>query len=211
MSRRLEDHLYPAGTAADPNITPSVLDSDGVAITYTSAKRKTNESTVVDVGDASNSNTGDPLRNAFIKVNNFMEASYWANESIVKDIDVVVARIDSDSAVVSSLVTRMDSADSDLLAVADATAPTIVTADTLAESGNYYVVKTAGTIITLPPTPNIDDFVTVKDGTGAAETSPFTVARNGSKIAGADSDLNFDMNYQEITMVYIDNTLGWSV
>ena len=69
MSRRLEDHLYPKGTLADSTIAPSVLDSDGVAVTYTSSKRKTSEVTVVDVGDSANSNTGDPLRSAFIKVN----------------------------------------------------------------------------------------------------------------------------------------------
>lgn len=100
MSNKLEDHLYPAGTAADPTVTPSVLDSDGNTVTYTSSKRKTNEATVVDVGDSANSNTGDPLRTAFIKINNFIEASYWANEGVVQtfaqhDSDILMVTHDS--------------------------------------------------------------------------------------------------------------------
>ena len=54
----------------------------------------------------------------------------------------------------------------------------------LLKSGNYtasnrdYVVVTAGSItITLPSSPSAGDAVVIKDGTGAAETTNFTVAR----------------------------------
>ena len=53
--------------------------------------------------------------------------------------------------------------------------------------------------------------MTIKDGTGAAATSSFTVGRNGSNIASSATDLTFDSNYAEITMTYIDGTIGWSV
>ena len=88
----------------------------------------------------------------------------------------------------------------------------------LLKSGNYtasnrdYVVVTAGSItITLPSSPSAGDAVVIKDGTGAAETTNFTVARNGSNIASSASDLTFDKNFAEIVMTYINGTIGWSV
>jgi hypothetical protein len=75
-----------------------------------------------------------------------------------------------------------------------------------------FVTATAGSItITLPASPSAGDTVTVKDGTGAAATTTFTVARNGSNIASSATDLVFDKNFAEITMSYIDGTIGWSV
>ncbi len=88
----------------------------------------------------------------------------------------------------------------------------------LMKSGNYtasnrdYVVVTAGSItITLPSSPSAGDAVVIKDGTGAAETTNFTVARNGSNIASSATDLTFDKNFAEIVMTYINGTIGWSV
>lgn len=93
MSTHLTDHLYPKGrSAAEPDLMPNVLDSDGQIITFTSTKRKTSESTVVNLGDSPNSNNGDPLRTAFAKINNYMEAGYWVNEGINHKF----AEIDSD-------------------------------------------------------------------------------------------------------------------
>ena len=75
-----------------------------------------------------------------------------------------------------------------------------------------FVTATAGSItITLPASPSAGDTVTIKDGTGAAATTTFTVARNGSNIASSATDLVFDKNFAEITMSYIDGTIGWSV
>ena len=75
-----------------------------------------------------------------------------------------------------------------------------------------FVTATAGSItITLPASPSAGDTVTIKDGTGAAATTTFTVGRNGSNIASSATDLIFDKNYAEITMTYIDGTIGWSV
>jgi len=88
----------------------------------------------------------------------------------------------------------------------------------LLKSGNYtannrdYIVVTAGSItITLPSSPSAGDVVVIKDGTGAAETTNFTVARNSSNIASSASDLTFDKNFAEIVMTYINGTIGWSV
>ena len=82
----------------------------------------------------------------------------------------------------------------------------------LAATAGQFIVATAGSItITLPASPSAGDFVIVKDGTGAAATTSFAVARNGSNIASSATDLTFDKNFAEITMTYIDATIGWSV
>jgi len=80
-----------------------------------------------------------------------------------------------------------------------------------ANVGEFIVASAGGITITLPASPSAGDTVTVKDGTGAAATTTFTVARNGSNIAASATDLIFDKNYAEITMTYIDGTIGWSV
>ena len=90
-------------------------------------------------------------------------------------------------------------------------APQIISAGYSAVSGNFLVVDTAGITITLPATPTAGDYVVIKDGTGAAATSSFTIARNGSNIAASATDLTFNKNYAEITMTYIDGAIGWSV
>lgn len=89
--------------------------------------------------------------------------------------------------------------------------PTLTGVGVSATSGQF-IVATAGSItITLPSGPSAGDFVIVKDGTGAAATTSFTVARNGSNIASSATDLTFDKNFAEITMTYINGSIGWSV
>jgi hypothetical protein len=86
--------------------------------------------------------------------------------------------------------------------------PTLKGVNYTMTSGEF-IIATAGSItLTLPASPSAGDNVTVKDGTGAAA---FTVARNSSKIASSTTDLTFDKNWAEITMTYINSTIGWSV
>ena len=80
-----------------------------------------------------------------------------------------------------------------------------------ANVGEFIVATASGITITLPATPSAGDTVTVKDGTGDAAANTFTVGRNSSNIAASATDLIFDKNYAEITMTYIDGTIGWSV
>ena len=89
--------------------------------------------------------------------------------------------------------------------------PTLTGVGVSATSGQF-IVATAGSItITLPAGPSAGDFVIVKDGTGAAATTSFTVARNGSNIASSATDLTFDKNFAEITITYINGSIGWSL
>jgi hypothetical protein len=95
MSGKLVDHLYPKGRSlTQPNLMPNVLDSDGAVVSMSSAKRITTETTVVNLGSGANTNDGDPLRIAFAKINNFMEASYWANDGVNRDLESIKADIE---------------------------------------------------------------------------------------------------------------------
>lgn len=89
--------------------------------------------------------------------------------------------------------------------------PTLTGVGVTATEGQF-LVATAGSItITLPASPSAGNFVIIKDGTGAAATTSFTVGRNGSNIASSATDLTFDKNFAEITMTYINGSIGWSV
>ena len=90
-------------------------------------------------------------------------------------------------------------------------APVHKSANYTASSGDYVVVTAGSITITLPASPSAGDYVTVKDGTGAAATTNFTVGRNGSNIASSATDLTFDKNFAEIVMTYVDATIGWTV
>lgn len=73
----LPDVLYPQGNATEgPLVIPDVLDSDGNEVFFTDPRRFVSQVTGVDVGDSPNSNTGDPLRTAFVKIDNIVEALY---------------------------------------------------------------------------------------------------------------------------------------
>ena len=90
--------------------------------------------------------------------------------------------------------------------------PTLTGVGLTATEGQF-IVATAGSItINLPASPSAGDFVIVKDGTGAAATTSFTVATtDGANIASSATNLTFDKNFAEITMTYINGAIGWSV
>ena len=90
--------------------------------------------------------------------------------------------------------------------------PTLTGVGLTATEGQF-IVATAGSItINLPASPTSGDFVIVKDGTGAAATTSFTVATtDGANIASSATNLTFDKNFAEITMTYINGAIGWSV
>ena len=90
-------------------------------------------------------------------------------------------------------------------------APTIVSVSTTATSAQFLVALVGSITITLPSSPSAGDFVVVKDGTGVAATTNFTVNGGGSNIASSGTPLTFDKNFAQITMTYMDATIGWSV
>ena len=89
--------------------------------------------------------------------------------------------------------------------------PTLIASSATVTSGTFQVASAGSITITLPASPSAGDYVVIKDGTGAAATTNFTVARNGSNIASSGTDLTFDKNFAEIVMTYVNSTIGWSV
>lgn len=117
-------------------------------------------------------------------------------------ITATAAELNYSSGVTSAIQTQIDSKNA---------LPILKGANYTASAGEF-VIATAGSItITLPASPSAGNTVTVKDGTGAAATTTFTVGRNGENIASSATDLTFDKNFAEITMTYINGTIGWSV
>jgi len=89
--------------------------------------------------------------------------------------------------------------------------PTVTGTSVTAANASHHVVSAGGITITLPASPSAGNYVIVKDGTGAAATTTFTVARNGSNIASSATDLTFDKNFAQIVMTYVNSTIGWSI
>jgi hypothetical protein len=89
--------------------------------------------------------------------------------------------------------------------------PILKSANYTAVAGDTVLVTAGSITITLPLSPTAGDTVIVKDGTGAADVTNWTVGRNGSNIASSASDLTFDKNWTELCMTYINSTIGWSV
>ena len=94
---------------------------------------------------------------------------------------------------------------------AEAAIPQLVGTNTTATSDQFLVASAGSITITLPSGPSAGDFVIIKDGTGAAATTNFTVNGNGANIASSATPLTFDKNFAQITMTYMDATIGWSV
>ena len=89
--------------------------------------------------------------------------------------------------------------------------PTVTGTNVTATNASYHIASAGGITITLPASPSAGNYVIVKDGTGAAATTTFTVARNGSNIASSGTDLVFDKNFAQIVMTYVNSTIGWSI
>jgi hypothetical protein len=76
-NRNLSDILKPNyGDGVDEVGTAPVLNDGGTEVSFNAADRRVKNNVRINIGNSPNSNTGDPLRTAFIKVGNFMEAVY---------------------------------------------------------------------------------------------------------------------------------------
>ena len=78
----LSDYLTKSGSVNRPNLTDPA-NSNAV---ISENQYTVNNNTRVDVGSSPNANDGDPLRTAFQKLNNFIEAVYRTNLNINTDI-----------------------------------------------------------------------------------------------------------------------------
>jgi hypothetical protein len=64
--------------------------------------------------------------------------------------------------------------------------------------------------VTLPASPSVGDEVTFIDAKGSFGSNNLIVARNGSNINSAASNLTSSTNGEAFTLVYLNATRGWS-
>jgi hypothetical protein len=88
---------------------------------------------------------------------------------------------------------------------------TIKTGDFTATSGSGFFVNTgSGAVtVTLPSSPSAGNVVAVSDYNSTAGTNNITIARNGSNINGAASNLTITKANSAIQLIYVDSTTGW--
>jgi len=85
----------------------------------------------------------------------------------------------------------------------------IATTNTTALNNERIFVNQGGITVTLPFSPTLGYTVQIKDATGAAATTNFTVLRNTEKIEGLAEDLIVNVNSASMTLVYVNATRGW--
>ena len=76
-------------------------------------------------------------------------------------------------------------------------------------NNDYLFIKNA-LVLTLPANPNVGDRIVIVDNCDF-ETNLLTVDSNGSMINGAIADLEADIRYSSITLVFINPTKGWLI
>lgn len=81
-----------------------------------------------------------------------------------------------------------------------------------AVANDQLIVDTSSTSrqVTLPASPSVGDEVTFIDAKGSFGSNNLIVARNGSNINGAASNLTSSTNGEAFTLVYLNATRGWS-
>ena len=78
-----------------------------------------------------------------------------------------------------------------------------------AGEGVFMNTTSAALTLTLPASPSIGDEVSFVDYAGTFDSNNLTIARNSSKIAGAESDLTVATERAANTLVFTDSTQGW--
>jgi len=81
----------------------------------------------------------------------------------------------------------------------------------LASNNRYFVDTSAARTLTLPASPTAGDEIQIFDTTGSAATNVITVASNSNKINGTVQDLEVDIAYDVLVLVYTGSGYGWVV
>ena len=80
-----------------------------------------------------------------------------------------------------------------------------------AVAGKGYLLNTTSGIVTvtLPASPSAGNIVDISDAVGKAHTNKIIIARNGSNIYAAASDIQLTSKRGNISLIYTDATNGW--
>jgi hypothetical protein len=71
--------------------------------------------------------------------------------------------------------------------------------------------SSAAFTITLPASPAVNDAVSVGDYAGTFSTHALTINPNGLKIMGTVQNLELNVAYRNVTLVYTGSTKGWVI
>jgi hypothetical protein len=142
------------------------------------------------------------LSSAVTALTNLGLTSTAAELNLLDGVTATTAELNYTDGVTSAIQTQINGKEA---------LPSLKSANYTAVAGDTVLVTAGSITITLPASPSAGDTVIVKDGTGAAATTSWTVARNGSNIASSATDLTFDKNWSELCMTYINATIGWSI
>lgn len=84
--------------------------------------------------------------------------------------------------------------------------------DITIESNTVVLVDTTmgGFQITLPPTPDVGDFIYVIDTVGKFGNSDITIVRNGDPIRGVSENLKIKVKNAFVTMFFAGGAVGWT-
>ena len=82
---------------------------------------------------------------------------------------------------------------------------------TLESNKRYFVDTAAARTLTLPASPANGDDVQVFDVTGSAATNNIVLDSNSLKINGTVQNLEIDIDYDIVSLVYTGSTYGWAV
>ena len=82
---------------------------------------------------------------------------------------------------------------------------------TLESNKRYFVNTSAARTLTLPASPTDGDEIQVFDVTGSAATNAIVLNSNSNKINGTVQNLEIDVNYDVVAIVYTGSGYGWVV
>ena len=83
---------------------------------------------------------------------------------------------------------------------------------TAANGEGYFINTTSGAItMTLPSSPSAGNIVSFKDYARTFGSESLTVGRNGSNMDGVAADSTFEESGLSATLIYMDDTKGWSL
>jgi hypothetical protein len=82
---------------------------------------------------------------------------------------------------------------------------------TLSSNNRYFVNTSVARSLTLPGSPVNGDEIQIFDVIGSAETNIITIDSNSQKINGTIQNLEIDINYDVVVLVYTGSDYGWVV
>ena len=221
----LGDNIFGPQSDSDVDLgSSSVRWKDAYVDTITSTSTITTGAGIViaDAGNIGSASDTDAIAIASNGVVTFSQAPVFPDGSIaVVDLDIDGATDIGEDLVDADLFIVDNGAGGTNRKVAASRIKTYIGGGTqwqAVKTGNYTASAGEGVFmnttssaltLTLPASPSIGDEVTFVDYAGTFDSNNLTIARNSSKIHGAEEDLTVSVERAANTLVFTDSTQGW--